>query len=246
MSKHDPEHEELLLAVVAGDVPPNAPEVRERTSECATCAARLARLRSVTQRLDAEAPEELASLGLAPDRFGTLARTKVLLPAGRWTIETTSDDGLRVFVDDDLLIDDWTWHAPKRIDAELTLDRARTVEIRVLDHDDVAARAREARAQRGALAAVAGVFDQTDRSALGDLAQTLDRAVTRRVVHDDDLLVERDRLHALQDLVDRLDLVVGGDDDRNLHVAPATENGRSPRAPWQGPRASRVGMKAMS
>jgi len=77
------------------------------------------------------APEELANQGLAPDRFGTLARTKVLLPAGRWTIATTSDDGLRVFVDDDLLIDDWTWHAPKRIDAELTLDRARTVEIRV-------------------------------------------------------------------------------------------------------------------
>jgi len=65
MSKHDPEHEELLLAVVAGDVPPNAPEVRERTSECATCAARLARLRSVTQRLDEEAQEELAILALA-------------------------------------------------------------------------------------------------------------------------------------------------------------------------------------
>jgi hypothetical protein len=68
---------------------------------------------------------------IGADRFGTLAETEIDLPAGPWQIRTTSDDGIRVWVDDDLVIDDWTWHAPKRTDADITVEKARRVRIRV-------------------------------------------------------------------------------------------------------------------
>ena len=48
-----------------------------------------------------------------PDRFGTVASTSLDLPAGRWVVSTISDDGIRVWIDSELVIDDWTWHAPK-------------------------------------------------------------------------------------------------------------------------------------
>jgi hypothetical protein len=60
---------------------------------------------------------ELTERDLPADRFGTLARTEVPLPAGTWQVRTRSDDGIRVWVDDELLIDDWTWHGPTAHDA---------------------------------------------------------------------------------------------------------------------------------
>lgn len=47
------------------------------------------------------------------DGFGTRAETRVPLRGGTWRLRTMSDDGLRVWVDGALLIDDWTWHPPK-------------------------------------------------------------------------------------------------------------------------------------
>jgi hypothetical protein len=65
------------------------------------------------------------------EHFGTVARCRVALPAGRWRLATESDDGIRVSVDGALVLDDWTWHAPKRADAAFTLETAREVEILV-------------------------------------------------------------------------------------------------------------------
>ena len=48
-----------------------------------------------------------------PDHFGTLATTVLSLPAGNWVVHTISDDGIRVWIDGRLVIDDWTWHPPK-------------------------------------------------------------------------------------------------------------------------------------
>ena len=48
-----------------------------------------------------------------PDQFGTVATTTVSLPEGLWTIRTISDDGIRVWIDDQLIIEDWTWHPAK-------------------------------------------------------------------------------------------------------------------------------------
>jgi hypothetical protein len=68
---------------------------------------------------------------LAADRFGTIAETTVTLPDGRWRLVTTSDDGIRVRLGDDLVIDDWTWHAPKRITHDLDLPAPATFPLRV-------------------------------------------------------------------------------------------------------------------
>jgi hypothetical protein len=47
------------------------------------------------------------------DRFATVAETTLDLPAGSYRIRTTSDDGIRVLVDGQVVIEDWTHHAPK-------------------------------------------------------------------------------------------------------------------------------------
>ncbi|MHC5023436.1 MAG: right-handed parallel beta-helix repeat-containing protein [Planctomycetota bacterium] len=69
--------------------------------------------------------------GVEPDHFGTIASTALEFPPGRWRIRTMSDDGIRVWIDDDLVIDDWTWHAPTEHVHEFEIDRAREVAIRV-------------------------------------------------------------------------------------------------------------------
>lgn len=61
-------------------------------------------------------------LAMDPDRFGTVATATIKMPQGRWLIKTSSDDGIRVWIDDRLIIDNWTWHVP-------TVDQA-VVEIK--------------------------------------------------------------------------------------------------------------------
>jgi hypothetical protein len=55
------------------------------------------------------------------DHFGTVATTSLRLPAGKWLIRTVSDDGIRVWIDERRVIDDWTWHPPKDNDAVVEL-----------------------------------------------------------------------------------------------------------------------------
>lgn len=55
------------------------------------------------------------------DRFGTRAKCEVETAAGKWRLATVSDDGIRVWVDDKLVIDDWTHHGAKPHDVELDL-----------------------------------------------------------------------------------------------------------------------------
>ncbi len=55
------------------------------------------------------------------DHFGTVATTTVTLAAGRYGVRTVSDDGIRVWIDGDLVIDDWTWHAPKEHTVDVDL-----------------------------------------------------------------------------------------------------------------------------
>ena len=73
-------------------------------------------------------PEDLESTA---DHFGTIATATVHVPAGVWRIRTTSDDGIRVWLDDDLVIDDWTWHPPKMHTYELELAEGRQITFRV-------------------------------------------------------------------------------------------------------------------
>jgi len=50
---------------------------------------------------------------LPDDHFATLATSSVMLPEGKYKLHTVSDDGIRVWIDEELVVDDWTWHAPK-------------------------------------------------------------------------------------------------------------------------------------
>ena len=65
------------------------------------------------------------------DRFGTVATTRIRLPRGRYRLRTLSDDGIRVRIDDQLVLENWTWHEPSEDVAEFTVDRDREVSIEV-------------------------------------------------------------------------------------------------------------------
>lgn len=78
-----------------------------------------------------DVPKELVDAKLPTDRFGTIASTRLDMPAGKWRLTVTSDDGVRVLLDGKVLLEDWTWHAPKTESREFMLDSAKTVELRV-------------------------------------------------------------------------------------------------------------------
>ena len=67
----------------------------------------------------------------ASDHFGTIASTTLEFPAGRWKLTSLSDDGIRVWLDDKLVIDDWTWHGPTGHDHEFEVSEARGLKIKV-------------------------------------------------------------------------------------------------------------------
>ncbi|MFI4860815.1 MAG: right-handed parallel beta-helix repeat-containing protein [Phycisphaerales bacterium JB063] len=73
--------------------------------------------------------DEVTAARLAPDHFGVLAKAEVPLTAGTWRITTLTDDGIRIAVDGDLLIDNWTWHAPETDTATFTLSRDQSVTL---------------------------------------------------------------------------------------------------------------------
>jgi len=83
--------------------------------------------------------ETLAPLG--GDLFGTMARTRLPLTAGRWRFTTRSDDGVRITInapghDDARVIDNWTWHGPTVDHGEFTLAADAEVEI-LIEHFEI-------------------------------------------------------------------------------------------------------------
>jgi nitrous oxidase accessory protein NosD len=76
-------------------------------------------------------PESIRSAKLPRDRFGMIATTSLLMPPRDWELRTTSDDGVRVWVDDKLLIDNWTHHGPTIDTARLDLKKLHEAHIRV-------------------------------------------------------------------------------------------------------------------
>ncbi|MBX3391289.1 MAG: right-handed parallel beta-helix repeat-containing protein [Phycisphaeraceae bacterium] len=69
--------------------------------------------------------------GIGSDRFGTVASTRISLAPGKWRFWTLSDDGVRVTVNDTVVIENWTWHAPTRDAGEFVMEREGQVTIRV-------------------------------------------------------------------------------------------------------------------
>ena len=63
--------------------------------------------------------------GWPQERAGVVAETAVDLPAGRYALRTISDDGIRVWVDDRLVIEDWSVHESRIHEAPLEAGRHR-------------------------------------------------------------------------------------------------------------------------
>jgi parallel beta-helix repeat protein len=79
---------------------------------------------------------EITAQGPGSDRFGMIARTRLELPAGRWQLSTLSDDGVRVLVNGQPVIENWTWHGPTRDSGLYEQTAAGEVEI-VVEHFEI-------------------------------------------------------------------------------------------------------------
>jgi len=58
----------------------------------------------------------------ARDRFGLIAAGTIDLPPGRWRVRTRSDDGIRVSINGELLIERWDIHGPTEDAADFMVD----------------------------------------------------------------------------------------------------------------------------
>lgn len=59
--------------------------------------------------------------GLGRDHFATVSTGSINVPAGRYRLDLTSDDGVRVWLDGEIIHDDWTYHPPRLEQIELEL-----------------------------------------------------------------------------------------------------------------------------
>ena len=75
--------------------------------------------------------EAATNAGITRDKFATIATTTIPLTPGSWIIRTLSDDGIRVFVDGEVVIERWDIHGPTPDTATFTLAQRRDVQIRV-------------------------------------------------------------------------------------------------------------------
>ena len=70
---------------------------------------------------------------LPADRFGVVAETSLQFPAGRFRFRVRSDDGVRLVVGDEVLVERWDRHGPTTDLAEIEFREATEVPIR-LEH----------------------------------------------------------------------------------------------------------------
>jgi hypothetical protein len=54
-----------------------------------------------------------------PNNFALAATATIELADSTYTLTTLSDDGVRVYFDGQLVIDDWQWHGPTQNSAEV-------------------------------------------------------------------------------------------------------------------------------
>lgn len=67
------------------------------------------------------------------DRFATFAQTTIEAPAGEYKLIVTSDDGIRVYVDGNMVIDHWDIHEPAVDEAVINLNGKHTISIEHFD-----------------------------------------------------------------------------------------------------------------
>ncbi len=80
--------------------------------------------------------DDVRRRGPGNDHFGTLAVTRVPLPAGKWRVTTLSDDGVRVLVNGRPVLENWGWHGPTTDTA--TFDQSATGEVELkVEHFEI-------------------------------------------------------------------------------------------------------------
>jgi hypothetical protein len=74
---------------------------------------------------------------IGADHFGLVATTTITLSeGGKYRLSTLSDDGVRVSIDGKTVLENWTWHAPTRDQAEIELAAgAHTLELEYFQID---------------------------------------------------------------------------------------------------------------
>jgi hypothetical protein len=77
--------------------------------------------------------------GVTANAFATLAEGRVTVEPGSYTLSVTSDDGVRVLVDEIVVFEDWTWHAPKTDDIVLELSGRHSIRIEHFELDGYSA-----------------------------------------------------------------------------------------------------------
>jgi hypothetical protein len=72
----------------------------------------------------------------ARDRFGLIAEGTIDLPPGRWRVRTRSDDGIRVSINGETLIERWDIHGPTEDAAEFEIrqDRPTTIDLEYFEN----------------------------------------------------------------------------------------------------------------
>lgn len=66
---------------------------------------------------------------IGANMYGVITRTRLPLEPGEWVVKTLSDDGVRVIVDGNTIIERWDIHGPTPDRAVIRVERAREVEI---------------------------------------------------------------------------------------------------------------------
>lgn len=73
--------------------------------------------------------------GVPADGFTTRAEGTFRVPAGEYILSVTSDDGVRVRLDGRVVVEDWTWHAPKTDEARVRLGGDHRLEVEHFELD---------------------------------------------------------------------------------------------------------------
>lgn len=93
---------------------------------------------ATTQRLDYRSGGPFVE-GVPGDKFAVVAEGSLEAPAAEYGLEITSDDGVRVWLDDKLILEDWTHHVPKTDAVKVSLGGKHKLRVEYFEIDGYAA-----------------------------------------------------------------------------------------------------------
>ena len=83
------------------------------------------------ERIDFAWGDKEPAIGVPRDHFGAVAAGNFKLDPGKYRLETISDDGVRVWIDNKLVIDNWHAHAATTDSAEVSLEGTSDHAVRI-------------------------------------------------------------------------------------------------------------------